>query len=145
MYRKRTMIRLMRGCSIFLLLLSCASARPTIDSAEYQARRQATMNRVPDGMIALHSVAGLRRWDESGLHQDARLFTMVPPRPFAPDLHGTDVAVVKPGPESEAALKIDHVVPWDAFVSFVESRLKANPKLVLYLDSAGQTGACRGT
>jgi Xaa-Pro aminopeptidase len=159
----------MRRLSIFLLWLPCALAQPTINSAEYQSRRRAALDKIPDGIIALHSVAGFKRWDESGLHQDASfyaftgltnardailvldgtegkswLFTIVPPRPFATDLRGTDVSVVKPGPESEAALRIDHVVPWDTFISFVDSRRKANPKLVLYLDSAGQTGSMSG-
>jgi len=51
---------------------------------------------------------------------------------------------VDPGPSAEAALKIDHVAGWDTFASFVDSRRQSNPKLVLYLDSAGQTGNMSG-
>jgi Xaa-Pro aminopeptidase len=127
------------------------------------------MEKIPDGMIALHSVSGLKHWDESGFHQDASfyaftglanahgailvldgtegkswLFVMRRPGTFGSDLRGLDAAVVDPGQESETALKIDHVVPWDTFVSFVDSRRKSNPKLVLYLDSAGQTGEMSG-
>jgi Xaa-Pro aminopeptidase len=128
------------------------------------------MAKIPDGMIALHSVSGLKHWDESGFHQDASfyaftglgnahgailvldgtdgqswLFVMRRPGTFGSDLRGWDAAVVDPGPESETALKIDHVVPWDTFVTFVDSRRKSNPKLVFYLDSAGQTGEMSGT
>jgi Xaa-Pro aminopeptidase len=162
-------MRLMGRFIISLLLVSGAFAQSPIDSAEYQSRRRAAMDRIPDGIIVLHSITGLKRWDESGLHQDASfyaftgltnareailvldgtegkswLFTMVAPRSFGLDLSGPDTALVKPGPESETALKIDHVVPWDTLVSFIDSRRKDNPKLVLYLDSAGQTGGMAG-
>jgi hypothetical protein len=47
-----------------LVLALCYSAyvfgQPAIDSTEYQARRRAAMERVPDGMIALHSGSGLK-------------------------------------------------------------------------------------
>ena len=107
------------------------------------------MEKIPDGMIALHSVSGLKHWDESGFHQDASfyaftglanahgailvldgtegkswLFVMPRPGTFGSDLRGLDAAVVDPGQESETALKIDHVVSWDTFVSFVDSRRK---------------------
>jgi len=128
------------------------------------------MDKIPDGMIALHSGSGLKHWDESGYHQDASfyaftglanakgailvldgtegkswLFVMRRPGTFGSDLQGLDAAIVDAGQESESALKIDHVAPWDTFVTFVDSRRKSNPTLVLYLDSAGQTGEMSGT
>jgi Xaa-Pro aminopeptidase len=167
-----------RHLLIPLLFLSCAAAQPSIaqpsiDSTEYQARRRTVMEKIPDGMIVLHSVSGLKRWEESGSHQDASfyaftglanargailvldgtegkswLFVVARSGLFGPDfgsdLRGSDAVFVDPGLEAESALKIDHVVPWDTFISFVESRRKSNPKLVLYLDSAGQTGAMSG-
>jgi Xaa-Pro aminopeptidase len=63
---------------------------------------------------------------------------------FGADLHGFDAAFLDPGSQAEAELKIDHVVPWDQFSSFVEARHKLNPKLLLYADSAGQTGQMSG-
>jgi len=127
------------------------------------------MEKIPDGMVALHSVSGLKRWDESGFHQDASfyaftglpnmlgailvldgtsgqswLFAMPHSGTFGADLQGIDASYIAPGPAAEAALKIDHVVSWDTFVSFVDSRRKTNPKLVFYLDSAGQTGQMSG-
>jgi len=152
-----------------LLLLSCASAQLSIDSTEYQARRRAAMEKVPDGIIVLRAFSGLKHWDESGFHQDASFYyftglanlhgailaldgtkkeswLFVSPRmgSFGADLHGFDSAFLDPGSQTEAELKLDHVVPWDQFVSFVESSHKSNPKLVLYADSAGQTGQMSG-
>ncbi len=127
------------------------------------------MEKIPDGMIALDAFSGLKRWDESGFHQDASfyaftglanahgailvldgtegkswLFVMGRSRAFGPDLRGLDAASVDTGQEAETALRIDHVVPWDTFISFIDSRRKSSPKLVLYLDSAGQTGGMSG-
>ncbi|MGC2112838.1 MAG: M24 family metallopeptidase [Candidatus Korobacteraceae bacterium] len=156
-----------------LLFLTSAVAQSSIDSTEYQARRRAAIEKIPDGIIALHSISGLKRWEESGSHQDASFFAFtglanargailvldgtegkswlfVMPRPkmagpeFGSDLRGADAAFVDPGAEAESSLKIDHVVPWDQFISFVDSRRKSNPKLVMYVDSAGQTGAMSG-
>ena len=166
-------MRCMWRLLIPLLFLSSAVAQSSIDSTEYQARRRAAMEKVPDGIIALHSVSGLKHWDESGSHQDASFFAFtglanargailvldgtegkswlfVMPRlkmfgpEFGSDLRGADAAFVDPGAEAEGSLKIDHVVPWDQFISFVDSRRKSNPKLVMYVDSAGQTGAMSG-
>jgi Xaa-Pro aminopeptidase len=127
------------------------------------------MEKVPSGVIALHSVSGLKRWEETGFHQDASfyaftgltnardailvldgtegkswLFVMPPRGTFGADLTGLDAVSIQPGPEAEAALKIDHVVSWETFISFIDSRRQSNPKLVFYLDSAGQTGSMSG-
>jgi len=152
-----------------LLLLSCASAQTSIDSTEYPARRKAAMEKVSDGIILLRSLSAMKHWDESGFHQDASFYyftglvnlhgailaldgtrkeswLFVSPRlgSFGSDLHGFDSAFLDPGSAAEADLKFDHVVPWDQFASFVEERHKSNPKLVLYADSAGQTGQMGG-
>src|SRR6204780_378354 len=152
-----------------LLLLSCASAQFSIDSAEYQARRRAALEKVPDGIIVLRAFSGLKHWDESGFHQDASFYyftglanlhgailaldgvqkeswLFVSPRlgSFGSDLHGFDSVFIDPGAPTEAELKLDHVVLWEQFVSFIESRRKSNPKLILYADSAGQTGQMSG-
>ncbi|HTA22080.1 MAG TPA: aminopeptidase P N-terminal domain-containing protein [Terriglobales bacterium] len=59
---------------ITLLLLSCAAAQSSIDSAEYQARRRAAMEKIPDGIVVLRAFSGMKRWDESGFHQDASFY-----------------------------------------------------------------------
>jgi Xaa-Pro aminopeptidase len=152
-----------------LLLLSYASAQTSIDSTEYQARRRAVMEKIPDGIIVLRAFSALKHWDESGFHQDASFYyftglanlhgailaldgtqkeswLFVSPRlgSFGAAMHGFDAAFLDPGSQSETELKFNHVVPWDQFAAFVESRHKSNPKLVLYADSAGQTGRMAG-
>jgi Xaa-Pro aminopeptidase len=152
-----------------LLFLSCASAQSSIDSTEYQARRRAVMERIPDGIIVLRSFSGLKHWDESGFHQDASFYyftglanlhgailaldgttkeswLFVSPRlgSFGSDLHGFDSAFLDPGSQTEEELKIDHVVGWDQFSSFIEARHKSNPKLIWYADGAGQSGQMSG-
>jgi len=67
-------VRSMWRLLIPVLLLSSAVAQSSIDSTEYQARRRAAMEKVPDGINALHSVSGLKHWDESGSHQDSSFF-----------------------------------------------------------------------
>ena len=57
-----------------LLLLSYASAQTSIGSTEYQARRRAVMEKIPDGIIVLRAFSALKHWDESGFHQDASFY-----------------------------------------------------------------------
>jgi hypothetical protein len=134
---------------ITLLLLSCAAAQSSIDSAEYQARRRAALEKIPDGIVVLRAFSGMKHWDESGFHQDASFYyfsglanlhgailaldgtqkeswLFVSPRlgSFGADL---DSAFLDPGSQTEAELKFNHVVPWDQFAAFVESRHKSNP------------------
>jgi Xaa-Pro aminopeptidase len=158
------------GRLLVLTVLSSvyASAQPAIDSKEYQARRRAAMELVPDGIIALHSGSGLKHWDESGFHQDASFYAFTgltnarnailvldgtegkswlfvqPSASAGSEFGGLDSARVNPGTAAEAGLKIDHVSSWETFVSFVESRRKSNPKVVVYVDGAGQTGGMSG-
>src|SRR5215469_10875867 len=139
------------------------------DTAELKARRQAALEKVPDGIVLLHSFNGLKHWDESGFHQDASFYyftglanaheailaldgirketwLFVAPRKskFGADLAGIDAVLVDPGKDTEQALGIDHVVLWDEFEAFVERRRKEDPQLAVYLDSAGQTGHMLG-
>jgi Xaa-Pro aminopeptidase len=151
-----------------LLLWSGAFAQTAIDSVEYRARRKAALEKIPDGILVLRAFSGMKRWDESGFHQDASFyyFTGLPnlhgallaldgtqkeswlfvsPRlGSGSDLHAFDSVFLDPGSQSEGELKVDHVVPWDQFASFIEARHESNPKLVLYADSAGQTGQMSG-
>src|SRR4029077_11017726 len=61
------------------------------------------------------------------------------------DLRDLDAAFIDPGLEPAQQLRIEHVAPWSEFISFVDARLKANPKTILYLDDAGQVGGFMGT
>src|ERR1700723_3705956 len=145
-----------------------AGTATAIDAPELQARRRAALEKVPDGIILLRSAWGLKHWDESGFHQDPSFYyftgsanahaailaldgtkkeswLFVPPRmPLGADLHCFDSVFFDPGAQSEKELGIDHVVAWDQFATFIESRRKDNPKLVLYIDQGGQTGEMSG-
>lgn len=140
----------------------------SIDTPEFQARRKAALEKVPDGIVLLRSSWGLKHWDESGFHQDPSFYyftglanahgailaldgtkkeswLFVSPRvPIGADLLGFDAVFIDPGAQSEKDLGIDHVVAWDQFASFIDSRRKDNPKLVLYTDQGGQTGFMSG-
>ena len=139
-----------------------------IDAPEFQARRKAALEKVPDGIVLLHTSWGLKHWDESGFHQDPSFYYftglanahgailaldgtkkeswlfLMPRIPIFPDLQGFDSAFFDPGPQTEKELGIDHVVAWDQFATFIESHRKDNPKVVLYTDQGGQTGDMSG-
>lgn len=132
--------------------------QPASDSANYQARRRVAMEKIPDGVIAPHSVSGLRRRDESGFHQDAKFYAfagltsaldailvlvgknreswlfVMPRSPLSSaSLASFDAPRVDLGAAAEAGRGIDHVVSWNTFVPSVESRLKSSAKLVVDL------------
>src|ERR1700691_153778 len=145
-----------------------AGTATVIGAPEFQARRRAALEKVPDGIILLRSAWGLKHWDESGFHQDPSFYyftglanahaailaldgtkkeswLFVAPRmPLGADLHGFDSFFFDPGAQSEKELGIDHVVAWDQFASFIESLRKDNSKLILYTDRGGQTGWMAG-
>src|SRR5580698_8824857 len=153
----------------FVVVGLAAFGQTDIDESEFQARRKAALEKVPDGIIVLRAFSGMKHWDESGFHQDASFYyftglanlhgailaldgtkkeswLFVSPRlgSFGADLHGFDSAFLDAGSQNEVELKLDHVVAWDHFVSFVESCHKSNHKLILYADGAGQTGQMSG-
>ena len=153
----------------FLWVAAASFGQTQFDPSELQARRKAALEKIPDGIFLLHSYSGLKHWEESGFHQDSSFYyftglanahgailaldgqqkeawLFVPPRQSAlgADLHGFDSIFVDPGAQTEGALKIEHVVLWDQLMPFIESRRKSNAKLVLYTDSAGQTGSMYG-
>jgi Xaa-Pro aminopeptidase len=157
---------------VFVLAFVCTGTATfgqiSIDAPEFQARRKAAIEKFPDGIVLVRSAWGLKHWDESGFHQDPSFYyftglanahaailaldgtkkeswLFLPPRiPIFTDLQGFDSVFFDPGPPTEKQLGIDHVVVWDQFVTFIESRRKDNPKLVLYTDQGGQTGDMSG-
>src|SRR5580698_1270126 len=153
----------------FVVVGLAAFGQTDIDASEFQARRKAALEKVPDGIIVLRAFSGMKHWDESGFHQDASFYyftglanlhgailaldgtqkeswLFVSPRlgSMGADLHGLDSVFLDPGSQAEAELKLDHVVLWDQFASFVESHRKNNPNLILYADGAGQSGQMSG-
>jgi Xaa-Pro aminopeptidase len=146
--------------------LTAATTHMGIYPKEFQARRQSVMNGAPDGIVLLHSFSAPKSWSESGFRQEPNffyltglenlhdailavdgmkketwLFVMTPTERqksrFAP-LNGWDSVYLAPDHLTEQALAIDHIAAWDGFCDFIEARLKANPKVVLYLDQSGQ-------
>ncbi len=158
------------GVSVLAFMFASLATfgQTSFDTQEFQARRKAALEKIPDGILLLRTSRGLKHWDESGFHQDPSFYyftglanahgailalddtkkeswLFVPPRiPLAGDLHGFDAVLFDPGPQTEKELGIDHVVSCDQFVTFIESRRKDNPKLVLYTDQGGQTGFMSG-
>ena len=114
------------------------------------------MKRLPDGLLLLHARSILKTEDQNGFRQDADFYYFTglenavgailaidaPAQEswlFVPSkLSGlADMmkqAFIKPGAEAQAQLKIEHVVRWEEFASYVDRRLAANPGLIIYTD-----------
>lgn len=129
-----------------------------IDASEFQARRQSVMNAAPDGIVLLHSFSAPKSFRDTGFQQDSSFFYLSgfqnlhdailaidgttretwlfvkPPtereqRRFAGVLTGWD-SVFLTGTERFPG--IEHVVPWNEFSNFIETRRKT----ALYLDQS---------
>jgi Xaa-Pro aminopeptidase len=138
-----------------------------IEPSEFQARRQSAMNAVTDGIILLHSFSAPKSWSDSGFRQDSNFFYLTglenlhdailavdgttketslfvkPPtereqRRFAAVLTGWNSVYLTPDHQTEQLLGIDHIVAWDRFSDFIETRRKTNPKIAFYLDQSGE-------
>ena len=131
----------------------------TITVSEFQARRRQMMKRLPDGLLLLHARSALKTEDQSGFRQDATFYyftglesamsaILVIDAPaqeswlFVPSkLNGMADAMerpfVKPGAEAQAQLKIERVVRWEEFASYIDRRLADDPKLIIYTDEGG--------
>jgi Xaa-Pro aminopeptidase len=131
-----------------------------ITISEFQARRKQAMKLLPAGVLVLHARSALKTEDQSGFRQDATFYYFTGLESamsailaidastqeswlFVPSKLGGladqmgDKALVKPGAEPEAQLKIDHVVHWEEFASYIDRRLAADPKLIIYVDEGG--------
>ena len=71
-----TSVRTRVGVSIlvFAVVAIVAFAQSGFETAEFQARRKAALEKVPDGIVLLRSSWGLKHWDESGFHQDPSFY-----------------------------------------------------------------------
>jgi Xaa-Pro aminopeptidase len=136
-----------------------ARKRDAIPVAEFQARRKAVMKRLPDGLLLLHARSALKTADQSGFRQDASFYYftglenavsaillidapaqeswLFVPSKLGGLADGMPLAFVRPGAETEAQLKIEHVVSWEEFASYVDRRLSAERKLIIYRDDGG--------
>ena len=143
-----------------------ARGQTDVGISEIQTRRASAMQKCPDGIILLHATVGYKHWDESGFRQDQNFYyytglpnasaailaidgvakessLFVPPEPqgrkMGPDLTGMNRMLFVTGQATESELGVEHVVSWDGFVTYLDSRMKFKPDLVLYLDGGGQT------
>jgi len=140
--------------------------------AEFQNRRRQVIEQIPNGIVLLHANSGWKRWEDSGFRQDTNFFYLTglknlqrailaidgvtkeswlfvsPPtareKDRTIDLQSMDCAFIDAGPEAARQLGIDHLVPWDEFIAFIDNRLTTNSKIVLYLDDGGQVGSFLG-
>ena len=148
--RRAIFLLVLLGCS-----LGTALAHMGVELSEFQGRRQAVMSAASDGITLLHSFSSPKSWRDSGFQQDSNfyyltglenlhdailavdgtrkeswLFVMAPTerqqRRFDA-LSGWDSVYLTPNHATEQALGIEHIVSWDGFANFIETRRKANP------------------
>lgn len=138
-----------------------------IEASEFRARRLAVMTAAHDGIVLLHSASAPKSWSDAGFQQDSFFYYftglenlhdgilaidgqnkqtwlfVLPPsggrqRGISTALNGWDAGYLQVGDDTQRLLGIDHVVPWEGFIDFIEARRKAAPALVLYLDQGGE-------
>jgi Xaa-Pro aminopeptidase len=138
-----------------------------IDASEFRARRQAVMAAAPDGIVLLHSASAPKNWNDAGFLRDsffyyftglenlhdailaidgiskqAWLFVLPPTsgrqQRISAALTGWDAAYLRAGGETEQLSGMDHVVSWEEFADFIETRRKTAPGLKFCLDQGGQ-------
>jgi Xaa-Pro aminopeptidase len=117
------------------------------------------MKRLPDGLLLLHARSALKTEDQSGFRQDASFYYFTglesamsailaidgPAQEswlFVPSKLGgladaMERPFIKPGAQAETQLKIEHVVRWEEFDSYMERRLAADPRPIIYTDEGG--------
>jgi Xaa-Pro aminopeptidase len=135
------------------------SAEPPM--AEFQARREAAMRRLPDGILLLHARPGMKGLDEAQFRQDRSFYYLThlgnamnailavdgPTREswlFVPPAGRFPRAAVPAGAETAAQLRIEHVVGWEELSRYLDRRLQASPAPILYTDAGGFTGMTLG-
>src|SRR5713101_7417385 len=59
---------------VLLILLLPTNGLAQFSPSEIRGRRQAALSKVPDGILLLHSLDGLKHWEEPGFHQDANFY-----------------------------------------------------------------------
>lgn len=148
----RQMTLLAGALALLALVPALEQARPSAE--ELRGRRQAAMTRLPDGILLLHARSSLKAIDQGQFRQDPTFYYFTgldramnailaldgprreswlfvpPPGPF-------ERSNVAAGLASQQALGIDHVVGWDGLVAFLDGRLAASPRPVLYTDPGG--------
>ena len=140
------------------------SGQATIE--ELRTRREAVMARMGAGLLLVHASSGMKRWEESGFHQDpafvyltgllnvqgaillldgagSESWLFAPPAPNGRDssvFRGGTRSFVLTNAETERELGIDHVVSWERFAPIVDSLIGLRGAIPLFVDFGGQTG-----
>jgi Xaa-Pro aminopeptidase len=157
------------------VLSSATSSSPTVSPAELAQRREAALAQFRDGILLLHSGSGFKRWEDYGFRQDANFYYLtgmpklhdailvldgprhevilfvriLPPLPTLVErmslFSGLGQYALPAGAASASLTGVTRVENWDDFSSWLDARLKDDPKLSLYLDDGGQVGAFAGT
>lgn len=133
---------------------------------ELRTRRDGVMARMGAGLLLVHASSGMKRWEESGFHQDpafvyltglmnvqgaillldgagSQSWLFTPPAPTGRDssvFRGGTRSFVLTSAETERELGIDHVVNWDRFPAVVDSLIGVRGSTPLFVDLGGQTG-----
>ena len=160
---KRTSLVSKACCALALAWVAMTGdlslAAPGFPASEYQARRAAVMQKLPDGILLLHANTSLFSIDQiasNGFHQDPTFyyFTGLPnvlsailaidgrkkeTWLFVPTKLGgladfVRTPFVASGAKAQAQLLMDHVVNWDGFAGYIDAELKKNPSVVLYTE-----------
>jgi Xaa-Pro aminopeptidase len=148
---------------------------PPVPLPELTQRREAALTLFHDGILLLHSGSGLKRWEDPGFRQAASFYYLtgmpnlhdsilvldgpkhesilfvgvLPPAPFFKQamsmFSGLDQFSLQPGPEAVSATGIGRIEDWKGFSAWLDTRLKDDPQLPLYLDNGGQVGDFAGS
>ena len=137
---------------------------------ELRVRHAAALERIGSGLLLIHASGGMKRWEESGFHQDPSFYYLtglinaqnavlvldgarraswlfVPPIPRRVDstrLVGPERWFIRAGRDAEEELAIDRVLPWESLGSTIDSLLGTQTAPTLFVDAGGQTGAQLG-
>lgn len=130
---------------------------PPPSAAEYQARREAMLGRLSDGILVITSVAGMKRETAAGLRQEANFYYFTglgsqvrgilvldgPKResrlylPWPVQLWEPQRSIaIEPGAAAATRLQLDQVAPWDSLVPYLESRISGQTVLKVYLEGS---------
>lgn len=132
---------------------------PPASPAEYRARREAMLARLPDGILILTSAGEVKSWTAAGLRQEASFYyftglgsqlrgilvldgpkresRLYVPWPVHLEEEWKSIAI-EPGPTASARLQLEEVAPWEALTPYLEARLAAQPGGTVYLDGSDQ-------
>jgi Xaa-Pro aminopeptidase len=159
--RSALIVALSLGATSLVGLTSAVAQAPRVDpepsAAEYRARREALLSRLGDGILVVPSVGEIKSGTAAGLRQEADFFyfTGLPiqvrallvldgprqasrlyvPWPVRLPPWWKGIAL-EPGSAAAARLELQEVAAWDAFVPYLDQRIKEQHGLMLYLEES---------